>query len=207
MRRGFAAHWNKNTNLAWAFDRWFLNLFPRTKPFLSNGGGYATLSFVPTLATMLLGLIAGGWIKSTMPDWKKLNTMAVAGAICLALGTIADQSGLCPSVKRIWTPSWVLVSGGWCFLMLAGFYAVIDAGGFRSWSYPLRVIGMNSIAAYMMAHLIDDFVVGSFRTHLGADVFKVFGAVYEPLVSGAAVLAVFWLILFRMDRRGLYLRV
>ncbi|MGI8634851.1 MAG: DUF5009 domain-containing protein, partial [Segetibacter sp.] len=37
--QGLSAHWNKNTNLAWAFDRWFLNLFPREKPFLNNGGG------------------------------------------------------------------------------------------------------------------------------------------------------------------------
>jgi predicted acyltransferase len=43
---GFAGHWNKNTNLAWAFDRWFLNLFPREKPFMYHGGGYATLSFI-----------------------------------------------------------------------------------------------------------------------------------------------------------------
>src|SRR5262245_33876344 len=45
---GFAAHWNKNTNAAWGFDTWFLNKFPREKPFLYNGGGYATLSFIPT---------------------------------------------------------------------------------------------------------------------------------------------------------------
>ena len=38
---GFAAHWNKNTNSAWAFDQWFLNLFPRAKPFVVNGGGYS----------------------------------------------------------------------------------------------------------------------------------------------------------------------
>ncbi|MFB0907722.1 MAG: DUF5009 domain-containing protein, partial [Spirosomataceae bacterium] len=41
---GFAAHWNKNSNLAWAFDTWFLNLFPRGSFFTHNGGGYATLS-------------------------------------------------------------------------------------------------------------------------------------------------------------------
>ena len=57
---GFAAHWNKNSNLAWAFDTWFLNLFPRHEPFAFNAGGYATLSFIPTLGTMILGLIAGG---------------------------------------------------------------------------------------------------------------------------------------------------
>ena len=61
---GFAAHWNKNSNFAWAFDRWFLNLFPREKPFVDNVGGYATLSFIPTLGTMILGLIAGRVLRS-----------------------------------------------------------------------------------------------------------------------------------------------
>src|SRR5690606_33326811 len=51
---GFAAHWNKNTNLAWAFDNWFMNLFPREKEFMFNRGGYSTLSFIPTLGTMIL---------------------------------------------------------------------------------------------------------------------------------------------------------
>jgi predicted acyltransferase len=59
----FEAHWNKNSNAAWAFDRWWLNLFPRESPFVFNGGGYATLSFIPTLATMVLGLICGAWIR------------------------------------------------------------------------------------------------------------------------------------------------
>src|SRR4030095_1838409 len=61
---GLAGHWPKNTKAARAFDTWFLNLFPREKPFVANGGGYATLSFIPTLATMLLGLLAGGVLRS-----------------------------------------------------------------------------------------------------------------------------------------------
>ena len=60
---GFMAHWNKNANLGNAFDQWFLNLFPRTKPFIANEGGYLTLSFIPTLGTMILGLIAGRWLR------------------------------------------------------------------------------------------------------------------------------------------------
>ena len=64
---GFAAHWNKNTNLAWAFDTWFLNLFPPDGWFKYNGGGYATLSFIPTLGTMILGLQAGRVMKSDTP--------------------------------------------------------------------------------------------------------------------------------------------
>ena len=52
---GFLAHFNKNSNLSWAFDVWFLNLFPRESPFRFNEGGWSTLSFIPTLATMMLG--------------------------------------------------------------------------------------------------------------------------------------------------------
>src|SRR3569833_707112 len=59
---GFAAHWEKNANLGSAFDQWFLNLFPRAKRFVANDGGYLTLNFIPTLGTMLLGLVAGRWL-------------------------------------------------------------------------------------------------------------------------------------------------
>jgi hypothetical protein len=52
---GFLSHWNKNSNLSWAFDTWFLNLFPREQPFVFNEGGWSTLSFIPTLATMIMG--------------------------------------------------------------------------------------------------------------------------------------------------------
>jgi heparan-alpha-glucosaminide N-acetyltransferase len=69
------------------------------------------------------------------------------------------------------------------------------------------VIGRNSIAAYCLAHLIDDFIRGSFRTHLGKDLFRHWGEPYEPLIAGAAVLLVYWLILFWMDRRRIYLKV
>jgi heparan-alpha-glucosaminide N-acetyltransferase len=204
---GFAAHWNKNTNLAWAFDTWFLNLFPRQMPFWFNSGGYSTLSFIPTLGTMILGLIAGDWLKRGGPNWSTVGRLTLAGLVFLSLGWAADATGVCPSVKRIWTPSWTVFSGGWCFLILAGFYAIMDVIGWRAWGYPLRVIGMNSIAAYVMAHLIHTFVVRSFRTHLGQDVFARLGSAYEPLLAGVAVLAIYWLILFWMDRRRIYLRV
>jgi predicted acyltransferase len=204
---GFAAHWDKNSNLAWAFDRWFLNLFPRERPFAFNGGGYATLSFLPTLGTMVLGLIAGGWLRRPGPGWGKLLRLTAAGAVCLALGWLLDRAGAVPSVKRIWTPAWTLFSGGWCFLMLAGFYAVIEAMGLRAWAFPLVVIGMNSIAIYCLVHLVDGFIARSLKTHLGQGVFRGLGATYEPLLQGAAVLAVLWLVLFWMYRRRLFLKI
>jgi predicted acyltransferase len=204
---GFALHWDKNSNLAWAFDTWFLNLFPRSKPFTANGGGYATLSFIPTLGTMILGLLAGGVLRRPGSGWAKVLWFAVAGVIGLAAGWGLGELGVCPVVKRIWTPSWVLFSGGWCFLFLAGFYAVIDLLDIRFWAFPLRVIGMNSIAAYCMAGLFESFFQKNLYTHLGHKPFRVLGEPYEPLLHGAAVLLILWLILFWMYRRKIFLRI
>ncbi len=207
LMTGFAAHWNKNSNPAWAFDTWFLNLFPREKPFAFNGGGYCTLSFIPTLATMILGLIAGGVVRSERSSWAKVKWLATAGIMGLTAGAALGWLGVCPVVKRIWTPSWVLYSGGWCFLLLAVFYLVIDIVGLRRWAFPLVVIGMNSIAAYCIAHLFDGFIGSSLNTHLGPGTFRMFGQAYLPLVHGALVLFVMWLLLFWMYRRKLFLRI
>jgi predicted acyltransferase len=205
---GFAAHWNKNTNLAWAFDTWFLNLFPGETPFTHNDGGYATLSFIPTLGTMILGLIAGGWLRDTGPAVKKLGLLVATGGVCLAAGLAVHYLGICPIVKRIWTPAWVLYSGGWCFLLLGAFYLVIDVIGLRAWSFPLRVIGMNSIAAYFLAHYpFRDFFESSLHTHLATDFFRYWGDPYKAFVLGVCVLVVQWLILFWMYRRGIFLRI
>lgn len=204
---GFAAHWNKNTNLAWAFDRWFLNLFPREKPFEFNGGGYATLSFIPTLATMILGLIAGEVLRLDWKRWQKVLGFVLVGGICLGAAWALNEYQICPSVKRIWTPTWVLASGGWCLLLLAGFYTVIDWIGLKAWSFPLAVIGMNSIMAYCMAALWEGFVSRSLHTHFGHAPFEILGETYVPLLHGAAVLLVFWLILYWMYRQKIFIRI
>lgn len=204
---GIAAHFNKNSNLAWAFDTWFLNLFSREKPFTNNGGGYATLSFIPTLGTMILGLIAGRWLREETSEKTKLQKLAIAGVAGIALGLALHYSGICPSVKRIWTPSWTIFSGGWCFLLLAGFYGLIDKLGYKRWAFPLVVIGMNSIAIYVLAHLIEKFILASFRIHFGQNVFNVFGEGYSWLLSGWAVILVFWLILYWMYKKKLFIRI
>lgn len=204
---GFASHWDKNSNLGQAFDVWFLNLFPREKPFLYNGGGYLTLSFIPTLGTMVFGILAGRWLKNLPDQRDKMRTLVKAGAIGLAAGVILHFTGVCPIVKRIWTPSWTIFSAGWAFLILAAFYFVIDFKGLKSWSFPLVVIGMNSIAAYCLAHLIEGFIVSSVRTHLGRNFFELFGENYSSLVRGGTVVLALWLILYWMYRRKIFLRI
>ena len=205
---GIAAHFNKNSNAAWAFDTWFLNQFSREKVFTHNNGGYSTLSFIPTLATMLLGLIAGTWLQGTGSDWSKVKWFTIAGVLFLVGGYLIGHSGLVPVVKKIWTPSWVLFSGGWCLLLLALLHATTDASGYRGWSFPLQVIGANSIFVYCVSHLIDGFLIGTFKTHFGADVFaRIAGKEFEPLMTGIAVLIVFWLMLYWMYRQRIFIRV
>ena len=203
---GFAAHWNKNSNLGAAFDQWFLNLFPRPEPFVANEGGYLTLSFIPTLGTMILGLVAGSWLRAAAPRIP-MKRLLIAGVVGIAAGLLLHVAGICPVVKRIWTPSWTLFSGGACFLLLAGFSWVIDVRGYKKWSVPLVVIGMNSIAAYLISHLFEEFIVDSFHINLGPHVFQIFGTALEPLTQGAVVLLTYWLILFWMYRRKLFLKI
>ncbi len=204
---GFLSHWDKNSNPAWAFDRWFLNLFPRERPFEFNGGGYATLSFVPTLGTMLLGLLAGTWLKSARSVVTKLRGMIAAGAGLMVLALICQWTGVCPIVKRIWTPAFTLYSGGCVLLILSGFYALMEWKGWQRWAFPLMVVGMNSIAIYVMSWTMEGFFLGAVNRHIGNAIFGLLGPAFEATVRGAFVMAIFWIILHWMYRRKIFLRI
>ena len=204
---GFEAHWNKNSHIAADFDVWFLNLFPQATRFEFNPGATCTLNFIPTLATMLLGLITGETLRSEQADAAKLRWLIVGGVLALVLGWSIGAAGICPIVKRIWTPSWVLFSGGWCLLLMAFFYGVVDMCKLRAWTFPLIVVGLNSIAAYCIAHLFDKFIPEALKTHLGRSTFAALGKAYEPLLLGSSTLLVMWLILLWMHQRKIFLRL
>jgi heparan-alpha-glucosaminide N-acetyltransferase len=203
---GFLAHWNKNSNLGQAFDVWFLNLFPRESRFLFNDGGYLTLSFIPTLGTMLLGLFAGRWYRES-PSQVPLKKFLLAGVGLAGLAVVLHFAGVCPIVKRIWTPAWTLFSGGMCFFFLSAFALIIDVKGHRRWAFPLIVVGLNSMAAYLIAHLGESFIISSLHTHLGYGPFEILGPGLEPLLLGIAVMLAFWLMLFWMYRHKIFVKI
>jgi predicted acyltransferase len=204
---GLAAHWDKNANVASAFDVWFLNLFPREKPFTHSTGGYQTLNFVPSLATMIFGLLAGRLLRSKVSPATKVRRLVAAGLVGLVLGQVLGQAGLCPIVKRIWTPSWTLFSTGWVTLLLAGMVAVIEWRGWRRWAFPLVVAGLNPITLYCLWQLTGGFIRDSLKIHLGQGIFTILGDTYSPMLERTSVLIVFWLILFWMYRRTIFLRL
>ena len=200
---GFFAHWNKNVNPASAFDHWFLNLFPRTDPFEYNRYGLTTLAFIPTMATMIFGLMAGELLRGAGdPAWK-LRRLVTAGLACLVLG-IAMGFTVSPIVKSVWTPSWAIYSTGWVLLMLAAFFWVIDVKGFRKWPLPLVAVGMNAIAVYCAANLFDYWIFKVWEKSLGG---VLFGGVYAPLWKSLAMVLTLWAASAVLYRLRIFIRI
>ncbi len=201
---GFFSHWNKNANVAAAFDAWFLNLFPQgPAAFVANSGGYCTLNFIPSIITMLLGVMAGEMLRGPRAPRGKLARLALAGIALLVLGGLLGLF-LCPIVKRLWTPTFALYSGGWVLLLLAAFFAATEIIGWKKWAFPLVVVGMNSIAIYLMSQLLSGWIASSLRIYLGNDAFS---GTWGPLGQHAATLATLWIACHWLYRKRIFLRI
>ena len=172
-----------------------------------------TLNFIPSIATTLLGILCGQLLLGGDSAGRKLGTLILAGAICFSLGILAHHS-VCPIVKRIWTPSWVLFSGGYVMWMLAAFYLVFDVLPLRLLAFPLVVVGMNSIVMYMLGQLLRPWVSQHVvQTHFAGLLSAFYGdGCLQPDGIGAvlvpsATFVVFWLIAFWMYRNRYFVRV
>ena len=152
-------------------------------------------------ATVMLGVFAGDVLRTRWAGWLKVLTLVALGGACLAGGWLWSRE--LPIIKHIWTSSMVLWAGGWSFLLLAGFYLVIDVIGLRRWAFPFVVIGANAIFVYILTRLInfhdvsDPFVGG---------LVKLVGP-YGELISAAAAFGVIWLVLWYMYRKGTFVRI
>jgi heparan-alpha-glucosaminide N-acetyltransferase len=211
---GTAAHWDLNTNPVVAFDRWLLNLFPRHEPFRFRPGGGGTLNFVPSIATMLLGVMAGHWLRGGRDDRQKVRGLLVCGGMLLATGIAFDPAILpfidstrwtiCPIVKNLWTPSYVLYSGGWVMLALALLYWIVDVQGARRWTFPFIVVGMNSLLMYLLAALTTGWLRRSLHALAGSSLFE---WTYGPIIEWLSILLIFWLICLWLYRRRVFIWV
>jgi predicted acyltransferase len=200
---GFWAHWNMGANFAASFDQWFLNLFPREKLFVFNSGGYQTLNFVPALITMILGLMAGENLRSEKTGGEKLKWLLKAGAICLVLALVTGTT-ICPVIKKLWTPSWAFYSGAVVLWTFALFYWFIDIKGYKAWTFPLVVVGMNSIAIYVAYQLTAGWIRSVGKTWLGSGLFA---GTTGTLASSLLVLGVLWTFCWWLYRRKVFIRV
>jgi predicted acyltransferase len=161
------------------------------------------LSTLPAIASCLLGVMAGLLLKNTsVPERKKVGYLVVAGLGCLAAGWLWHLNF--PVIKKIWTSSFVLVAGGYSFLLLAAFYQVIDIWKFQKWAVPFVWIGVNPITLYFGGRFID--FEGLAKLFVGGPVHEALGR-YGDLVLALASLAFGFLFLRFLYQRKIFLRV
>lgn len=111
------------------------------------------LSTLPAVASCLIGVFAGMWmVRKEVPDLRKLRMLLAAGVALLVLGYGGGQFS--PIIKKLWTPTYVLVAGGWSLLLLGLFFWVIDIRGWQRWARPFVWIGMNPITLYLLVHVM-----------------------------------------------------
>jgi predicted acyltransferase len=166
-------------------------------------GGYATLNALSATATILFGVLCGELLRGPLPPAKKLQVLAVAGVAGLAAGMALMP--VVPMVKRIWTSSFTLYAGGWTCLFLFAFYGFVDVLGHKRWTFPLVVVGMNSIAIYVASglfkgtilHMLAPFVPESLHTMPRA----------EPVVMAVLVMLVLWGFCYWLYRQRIFFKV
>ena len=152
--------------------------------------------------TVLTGTFAGYILKNKewMPQ-KKLTYLLIIGLSMVAIGWIGGIWH--PVIKKLWTSSMVLVSSGYCFLLMALFYYIIDYKGWRKYTNWLKVYGMNSIVAYMLTMCVNFSCIGHSLFH-GLEPYM--GAYYQVLITLSNV-AIVYFILWCLYKKQLFLRV
>lgn len=126
-----------------------------------NRGGYVTFNAISSTSTILFGVLAGEMLRSDLSLSRKAWMMVGAGVMGLAIGALLAIP--IPMVKRIWTASFTVYAAGWTCLMMAFFFVLIEILDIRRWAFPFIVVGMNSIAIYVMAGTLKEPVKKAWR--------------------------------------------
>ncbi|UCF35920.1 MAG: DUF5009 domain-containing protein [Acidobacteriota bacterium] len=190
------APWEMSTNNIGAdFDFWMLGR--------NYGGYYVGLNAIPSTVTILIGMMCGTLVGSQRPPLQIMRILAGSGFGLIAAGLLMGQ--FVPIIKRIWTASFTLYSAGFVILGLLFFYWIVEVRKLTRWTYPLVVVGMNSIFAYVIFQLargsVEDAVMAFIRPVVEA--MGPYGTVLHSLLS----LAVIWYVLHFFYKRKIFLRV
>jgi predicted acyltransferase len=211
------------TNLAAQVDRVLLvpHVWGETKTWDPEG----VLSTFPAIATALLGLLFGEWLlgRKHRSPFRTTLGLVLGGLVLTVLGVAwgewAPAFLLFPINKGLWSPSFVLLTGGLAAAVLGLCYAVVDVVGMRRWATPFVSYGRNAIAVYVAAGVLADTLSvvrwpapdGS-PLSLNQRLYAFFPASVLPAYEASFVWALMLVVLFYlmaafMDRRGIYLKV
>jgi predicted acyltransferase len=161
------------------------------------------MSTIPAIATGLLGILTGSFLKkSAVAPSKKVLWMVVTGIVFIGLAHLWDLDF--PINKNLWSSSFVLNVGGYSLVLLAIFYYIIDVLGYKKWAFFFKVIGMNSILIYMSGRFINwEYTTKGFFKWLGQWV----GDPWNIVVMAICYVIIKWFFLYFMYRKKIFLRV
>jgi len=172
------------------------------------------LSTIPAVATSLLGMLTGQWLRSQRSAQSKALGMAVFGVVGIVAGKILNLGF--PINKKLWTSSYVIFTAGLALLCLALCYWIVDVKKWRGlWTRPLLVFGMNAIAAYVFAELISHLLD---HMHNRAGVSwqdAIYQLMFVPLASpvnssllyALAYVLMCWAAMWVLYRKNIFLRI
>jgi len=199
-----AGSMEKGANLANYIDEHYLSGMKWDDTWDPEG----LLSTLPAVATCLLGVFSGLLlINQSYSNSRKVFYLLFGGAAALVLGWIWGVEF--PVIKKIWTSSYVLVTGGWSAILLGLFYLVIDVWHWRWWCQPFVWIGLNPITVYMANNIIgfhslaNRFAGGDIRNFLNDRVYQGLGEVLVNLVALSFAVLLCWL----LHRKKIFIRV
>lgn len=188
-------------NLVGYIDRHFLPGVLHGTTFDPEG----ILSTLPAIGTALLGIFAGEFIKYPHIKYtprRKSMILALFGILLLSIGLCWNI--VFPINKNLWSSSFVCVVGAYSFLIFSLFYYIIDVKELRSWSFPLRVIGMNSITIYLAQEIINFHQVTNF--FLGG-IISLFSEGVGTEIYYMGYIAICWLFLWFLYKKQIFLKV
>ncbi len=160
-------------------------------------------STIPAIATALLGILTGNFIKTSPLDGtQKTIRLVIAGILLLGLAQLWNLDF--PINKNLWSSSFVLHVGGLSLLFLSVFYFIIDVKGYQKWAFFFKVIGMNSILIYMSGRFINwNYATNGFFKWLG----QLIGDPFNAVILAICYVMVKWLFLYFLYRKKVFLRV
>jgi predicted acyltransferase len=168
-----------------------------------NPGHYTSINFVCSTVTTLFGVWTGMLLRSNTSDRRRVGILATATAGCFGAAWLLSALGN-PIVKRLWTASWTFYSAGWVLLLMLGFYIAIEMLGFRRWTFPLVVVGMNSVFIYTVDELLRGWLDKSLAVFTGG--FRFLGNA-APVAQSCAVLLALWYLCWWLHRRRIFFKL
>lgn len=164
------------------------------------------LSTVPAIATALMGVLAGQFLKlkseKFLPFKKGLYLLGV-GIISILIGWIWNLNF--PVNKNLWTSSFVLVAGGWSLVYLSIFYIIIDVWKFQKWAFFFIVIGLNPITIYLCQNGIINFQ--STVEYFFGGLLRNMPELWQHFIGAIIYVAISWLFLYFLYKKKIFLKV